>query len=251
MQKRLLQNKTAIITGCNRGIGLEILKTFAVNGASIFACARSYNDDYEQMLRELEKDYQVKIEPVYFDLAEEKEIKDVITSIFRQKVPRDLLVNHAGVPYGASFQMTSISKLKEIFEINYFSQIKLMQLLSRQMMKQKSGSIINMASVGGIEAEPGYLAYGSSKAALIWATKCLAKEVGVYGVRVNAVAPGLTDTSMGHFKSEEEMKTVLARTPMARMAKPKEIADVVLFLASEEASYITGQIIQVDGGRAI
>lgn len=251
MQKRLLQNKTAIITGCNRGIGLEILKTFAVNGASIFACARSYNDDYEQMLRELEKDYQVKIEPVYFDLAEEKEIKDVITSIFRKKVPIDILVNNAGVPYGASFQMTSISKLKEIFEINYFSQIKLMQLLSRQMMKQKSGSIINMASVGGIEAEPGYLAYGSSKAALIWATKCLAKEVGVYGVRVNAVAPGLTDTSMGHFKSEEEMKTVLARTPMARMAKPKEIADVVLFLASEEASYITGQIIQVDGGRAI
>lgn len=251
MQKRLLQNKTAIITGCNRGIGLEILKMFAVNGASIFACARSYNDDYEQMLRELEKDYQVKIEPVYFDLAEEKEIKDAITSIFKKKVPIDILVNNAGVPYGASFQMTSISKLREIFEINYFSQIKLMQLLSRQMMKQKSGSIINMASVGGIEAEPGYLAYGSSKAALIWATKCLAKEVGVYGVRVNAVAPGLTDTSMGHFKSEEEMKAVLARTPMARMAKPKEIADVVLFLASEEASYITGQIIQVDGGRAI
>lgn len=251
MQKRLLQNKTAIITGCNRGIGLEILKTFAVNGANIFACARSYNDDYEQMLRELEKEYQVKIEPVYFDLTEEKEIKDAITSIFRKKVPIDILVNNAGVPYGASFQMTSISKLKEIFEINYFSQIKLMQLLSRQMMKQKSGSIINMASVGGIEAEPGYLAYGSSKAALIWATKCLAKEVGVYGVRVNAVAPGLTDTSMGHFKSEEEMKAVLARTPMARMAKPKEIADVVLFLASEEASYITGQIIQVDGGRAI
>lgn len=251
MQKRLLQNKTAIITGCNRGIGLEILKTFAVNGANIFACARSYNDDYEQMLRELEKEYQVKIEPVYFDLTEEKEIKDAITSIFRKKVTIDILVNNAGVPYGASFQMTSISKLKEIFEINYFSQIKLMQLLSRQMMKQKSGSIINMASVGGIEAEPGYLAYGSSKAALIWATKCLAKEVGVYGVRVNAVAPGLTDTSMGHFKSEEEMKAVLARTPMARMAKPKEIADVVLFLASEEASYITGQIIQVDGGRAI
>lgn len=251
MQKRLLQNKTAIITGCNRGIGLEILKTFAVNGANIFACARSYNDDYEQMLRELEKEYQVKIEPVYFDLTEEKEIKDAITSIFRKKVPIDILVNNAGVPYGASFQMTSISKLREIFEINYFSQIKLMQLLSRQMMKQKSGSIINMASVGGIEAEPGYLAYGSSKAALIWATKCLAKEVGVYGVRVNAVAPGLTDTSMGHFKSEEEMKAVLARTPMARMAKPREIADVVLFLASEEASYITGQIIQVDGGRAI
>lgn len=251
MQKRLLENKTAIITGCNRGIGLEIVKTFAVNGANIFACARSYNDDYEQMLRDLEKEYQVNIEPVYFDLAEEKEIKDAITSIFRKKVPIDILVNNAGVPYGASFQMTSISKLKEIFEINYFSQIKLMQLLSRQMMKQKSGSIINMASVGGIEAEPGYLAYGSSKAALIWATKCLAKEVGVYGVRVNAVAPGLTDTSMGHFKSEEEMKAVLARTPMARMAKPKEIADVVLFLASEEASYITGQIIQVDGGRAI
>ena len=106
MQKRLLENKTAIITGCNRGIGLEIVKTFAVNGANIFACARSYNDDYEQMLRDLEKEYQVNIEPVYFDLAEEKEIKDAITSIFRKKVTIDILVNNAGVPYGASFQMT-------------------------------------------------------------------------------------------------------------------------------------------------
>ena len=124
-----------------------------------------------------------------------------------------------------------------------------MQLVSRYMMRQKSGVIINMASVGGIETNPGYLAYGSSKAALIWATKCVAKELGTYGVRVNAVAPGMTNTSMGNYKSEEDLHKVIDATSLKRMADPEEIAKGIVYLASDDASFVTGHILVIDGGR--
>lgn len=238
-----------IITGTNRGIGHELLCRFALEGYNIWACARKQDDNFEAELRNLEQQYNIWIKPVYFDLADEDQLKKGIQSILKEKKSIDVLINNAGIAHGATFQMTSMDKLKEVFEVNYFSQVLIMQMVSRYMMKQKRGSIINMASVGGIEANPGYLAYGSSKAALIWATRCLAKEMGPYGVRVNAVAPGLTETSMGHYKTEQEIDKVVGRTSLGRMGQPKEIADAVLYLASEQASFITGQILRVDGGR--
>lgn len=238
-----------IITGSNRGIGHELLYRFASEGYNIWACARKQNDDFEAELKELEQQYNIWVKPVYFDLAEENQVKEGIQSILKEKLPVDVLINNAGMPFGATFQMTPMGKLKEVFEVNYFSQILIMQLVSRYMVRQKRGNIINMASVGGIETNPGYLAYGSSKAALIWATQCLAKEIGGFGIRVNAVAPGLTETNMGHFKTEEEIDKVKARTSLGRMAEPKEIADAVMFLATDQASFITGQVLRVDGGR--
>lgn len=246
---RKLSGKTAIITGSNRGIGKEILLQFAKEGADIWACARKESEEFLEMINKTASVNQVTIKPVYFDLLDENQTKKGIQSIIKEKKAIDILVNNAGIAHGATFQMTSMDKLREVFEINYFSQIQIMQLISRYMMKQKSGSIINIASVGGIEANPGYLAYGSSKAALIWATKCLSKEVGAYGIRVNAVAPGLTETNMGHHKSQQEIEKVLNRTSLNRMGKPSEIAEAVVYLASEQASFITGQVLCVDGGR--
>lgn len=246
-----MNNKNIIITGSNRGIGKAILENFAKKGANIWACARSDNQEFEKYITEIEERYGVEITPVYFDMSNEEEIKAAAKRIISEKKPIDVLVNNAGISHSGLFHMTSMDKLKEVFQVNYFSQVLLTQLVSRVMMRQKSGCIINMASVGGLEANPGYLAYGSSKAALIWETRCLANELGAYGIRVNAVAPGLVDTDMGHVKPENEISKVLDRTPLNRMADVNEIAKAVVYLASEDASFVTGQILKVDGGRCI
>lgn len=131
----------------------------------------------------------------------------------------------------------------------FFEQLHIIQLISKNMMKNKHGSIINIASVSGMEAYPGNLAYGSSKAALIYATKTLSKELAPFGIRVNAVAPGIVKTDMETTRTEEQIKEVLNRTAMKRQADPIEIADAVTWLASDKSSYVTGQAIIVDGGR--
>ena len=245
----MLKGKNAIITGANRGIGYATLELFAKEGCNIWACIRKPNTEFEQQIAIVSQSHNVWIKPIYFDLSSEEEIKAGIKRIGSEKLPIDILVNNAGIPLGGLMTMTPISKLKEVFEINYFSQILMMQLVSRYMIRQKFGSIVNMASVGGIETNPGYLAYGSSKAALIWATKCITKELGSYGIRVNAVAPGMTDTQMGHYKTEEELKKVIDSTSLKRFASAEEIANGIAFLASDLSSFTTGHVLVIDGGR--
>lgn len=245
-----LKGKTAIVTGARRGIGKIICELFAEQGIDIYACARVQNDEFESWARELALNYSVKITPVYFDLSEEESIKEGLKTILADKTSIDILVNNAGVADGSILTMTSLKRLHEVFNVNYFAPIQIMQLVARKMIKQRSGSIINIASVGGLEALPGYLSYGSSKAALIWATRSISKELGQYGIRVNAVAPGMTKTDMGgQYKTEAELQKTIERTGLRRMGEPNEIANAILFLASDKASFINGEILKVDGGR--
>ncbi len=244
-----LTGKNVIITGATRGIGRTILEVFVKNGANVWACGRKKNDEFEADMKILADKYNVWIEPIYFDMSDESSVKSGIQQIIKEKKQIDVLVNNAGVAFGALFTMTPIDKLKDIFQVNYFAQIQIMQLVLRMMMRQKSGCIINMASIGGIETAPGYLAYGSSKAALIYATKSVSHEVGEYGIRVNAIAPGLVETDMGEYKSQEEIDKILNRSSLHRKAEPDEIAQCALFLASNESSFITGQVLIADGGR--
>lgn len=241
--------KTAIITGANRGIGFEMVRAFAQNEYDIWACARKENEDFERKINQFATKYDSKIKPVYFDLTNEKQIKEGIGSIIKENRNIDVLVNNAGIPYGGLLTMTSISKLKEVYEVNVFAQVQIMQLVARQMMRQKTGCIINMCSVGGIETSPGYLAYGSSKAALIWITKSVSKELGQYNIRVNGIAPGLVDTDMGNYKSDKEIDKVLKRMSIQRMGRPDEIAKAAIYIASDDAAYMTGHILVLDGGR--
>lgn len=241
--------KNAIITGANRGIGYEMLKVFTKAGYDVWACARRKNKEFETKIDSIAKETGALITPVYFDLNEEQQIKEGIKSILKEKKKIDVLINNAGVPYGGLLTMTPIDELRRVYNINVFAQVQIMQLVARQMMKQKSGCIINMCSVGGIETNPGYLAYGSSKAALIWITKSVSRELGPYGIRVNGIAPGLIDTDMGNYKSREELDKVLNRMSIMRMGKPAEIAKAALYIASEDAAYMTGHILIMDGGR--
>ena len=245
---KLLENKTALITGSNRGIGKIIVETFALNGASIWACARKETPEFKEFISMVSSKYNVQVSALYFDLTNETEIKDTLKILISEKSRIDILVNNAGVAHGALLQMTTMKTLKEVFEINFFSQLFIIQYISKLMMKQKSGIIINMASIAGMDGYPGYSAYGSSKAALIYATKTLAKELAPYNIRINAIAPGLTETDMALQMERKAKDTMLNDSAMQRLAKPIEIANTALFLASDLSNFINGQIIRVDGG---
>jgi len=245
----LLKDKSAIITGCNRGIGKSILEVFAKNGANVWACIRTQNNEFDVFIDDLMKTYQVQITPVYFDLSDYEQIKSGVKTIMSEKKKIDILVNNAGITYNALFQMTSMDKLEEVFKINYFSQVLLTQYIVKLMVRQNSGSIVNIASSAAIDANPGRSAYGASKAAIICTSKAMAAELGEKGVRVNVVAPGITNTDMvAESMSDEVIEETISQTNLKRIGIPTDIAEAVLFLASDMSSYMTGQVIRVDGG---
>ena len=245
----ILKNKNAIITGANRGIGLETLKVFAKNGSNIWACIRNPNNDFFELCRKLEKETGTSIKPVIFDLKNRDQIKSAVKEIKQSKKNIDILVNNAGKIFTALFQMTSVKNFEDTFDINFFSQMIFTQFISRQMVKQRFGNIINLSSSAAIEANRGRSAYASSKAALITSTKVMAKELGPYNIRVNAVAPGLTNTDMMVESTEEQaIKKTLNDLCIKRCGRPEEIANSILFLASDLSSYITSQVLRVDGG---
>jgi len=244
----LLQNKTAIITGSNRGIGKAVLETFAENGADIFACVRKESDEFSNVTARLSEKTGVSITPVYFDLAESEQVKSGIKSILSSKKQIDILVNNAGVASGSFFQMTSLKDLKQVFEINFFSQILFTQGISRYMTRFKTGSIINIASTAGLIGDAGMTSYGSSKAALMFATKTMATELGEMNIRVNAIAPSITKTDMFDQMEEKARSKLIDASALKRPAEAVEVANVALFLASDLSSYVTGQVLRVDGG---
>lgn len=245
----LLENRNAIITGAAGGIGLATVECFAANGSNVWACELRETEHFEEELDNISKKYGVWIEPVYFDITDEGKVKEAVKKIRQKKCSVDILVNIAGiVADSTSFPMTGIEKMKKVFEVNFFALTLLTQYISRIMMRQNSGSIINIASIAGIDGDPAQYEYSASKAAVIGGTKKLARELAPYNIRVNAVAPGMIQTSMGA-KIEENLKNeVLSKVIMKRLGKPEEIARVLAFLASDYASYMTGQVIRVDGG---
>jgi 3-oxoacyl-[acyl-carrier protein] reductase len=244
----LLEQKTAVISGCNRGIGKATLETFAENGADIFACVRKESDEFTDVMTKLAVKTGVSITPVYFDFTESEQVKAGIKSIISFKKQIDILVNNAGVATGSFFQMTSMQNLKQLFEINFFSQILFTQGISRYMSRFKTGSIINIASTAGLIGDAGTTSYGSSKAALMFATKTMANELGVMNIRVNAIAPSITKTDMFDQMDKKSRSKLIESSALKRPAEAVEVANVALFLASGLSSFITGQVLRVDGG---
>ena len=244
----LLKNKTAIVTGCNKGIGKSIMETFALNGANIIACVRKESDSFTDLIADISKKNQTEITPIYFDLEDLDQVKAGVASIIALKKSVDILVNNAGIAVGSFFQITPIRDLERLMKINFTSQILFSQGVSRFMAKQKKGSIINIASTAGILGDSGMLSYGSSKAALISATKVMAAELGQFNIRVNAVAPSVTITEMYNQMEEKSRIKLISSSFLQRAAEPDEVANVVLFLASDLSSFVNGQTIRIDGG---
>ena len=244
----LLQNKTAVITGCNRGIGKAILDDFVKAGADVFAVIRKENTEFTEHCQALSKQYHVAVEIVYADFLSEEEVLSAAKEILKTKKKIDVLVNNIGISNPLnSLAMTRMQTIHEAFQINLFSSILFTQQISKSMMRKQSGSIVFISSStafdGGANIE-----YSASKAAINGAVKRLAIELGNFGIRVNAVAPGLTATDMGNSMSEEDEAIALSMNVMKRKGEPEEIADVVLFLGSDMSRFMTGQVLRVDGG---
>lgn len=237
-----------MITGCNRGIGKEAVRLFAERGYNLICCIRKENEEFSAFISELKENNKIDADILYFDMTDEDSIKDALKPILKSRRQIDVLINNAGIATGGFLQMTSMKQLKEVFQINYFSHVLITQLITKLMMRQKNGCVINMGSVAGLDNFGGYTAYGASKAAMMSFTRTIARELAPYNIRVNAIAPGLTDTGMAGQMEEKAWKEMVARTDMNRLGKPYEIAQMMLFLASDEASFITGQVYRVDGG---
>lgn len=245
----LLKGKNALITGARRGIGRCTVEVFAQNGANVWALARRSDYSFEKDMMTIAKFYGVNIWPIYAELTNEEEVKKAIRGIHKSGNPVDILVNVAGVAdVSTSFCMTSIEKMRHVFEVNFWSTTVLTQYVARLMMRKKSGSIINLSSIAGIDGTPGQYEYSSSKAAVNGGVKYLARELSQYNIRVNAVAPGIIETDMGAQIDLELRNKTLDNVMLKRTGKAEEIANVIAFLGSDLASYITGQIIRVDGG---
>lgn len=244
----LLNNKTAVITGCNRGIGFSIMETFCKNGATVIACVRKTNKDFEKNVENLIKKYGKKIHIVIFDLENEEELNNSLSTIKNLEQNIDILVNNAGINQISLFQMTTIKSFRKVFETNFFSIVNFTQKMLKIIKKNNFSKIINIASNAADLSDAGRSAYAPSKAALISLTKVLSKELGVNKINVNAVSPGLVNTDMMKDTPKKAIEEAISRTPLKKVAEPIDVAKTVLYLASEDSNHITGEIINVTGG---
>lgn len=252
MEKKmgLLDGKVCLVTGANRGIGAATVKRFAEEGAIIYANSRTpFNLD--DLCMEMSQRYHTAVKALYFDVRDEASAKKAILQIRNETGKLDVLVNNAGVMKDAIIGMISKDLMQEIYETNVFGVMNMLQLSSKQMMSQKSGSIINLSSIVGLEGNPGQLVYSATKGAVAAMTKTAAKELASLGIRVNAIAPGMIDTDMFRSIGEKKMKEHLGNIRMGRLGTPEDVADTIAFLASDLSRYVTGEILGVNGGAMI
>ncbi len=240
--------KTAFVTGANRGIGKKVTESLLKNNFDLICSVRSITQEFRNFVESCKvSDYQ-KITILEFSIDDYNQTKKEVQKLYKEKVVLDVLVNNAGLAHGGLFEMTSVKKIKEVFEINFFSQIHLTQLLLRLLKKSEAGSIINIGSISGILGDPGTIAYGSSKASFMYATKVMSNELSRYNIRVNCIAPSITDTGMSAEMDEKASSDLLQRSYQKRKCTTDEISDLVLFLCSGKAYHLNGQIIRMDGG---
>ena len=225
-----LQGRIAIVTGSSRGIGHAITEALANNGVLVYAVARTPD-----------------IVPCYFDITESKSIKNLFLRIKKEQGRLDILVNNAGIMQDALIGMITDDQIERTFAVNVYAPIHFIQYASKLMLRQKSGSIINISSVMGLGGNASQLVYSASKGAVVAMTKAAAKELTPKGIRVNAIAPGVIETGLLRNVSEEKLDSFISRIAAGHLGTPEDVANLVVFLASEGSAYISGQVISIDG----
>ena len=241
--------KVALITGASGGIGRETVKLFLEKG--YFVCGQ-YNSG-EKQIEELKTELsELNLSDGFFafkcDLNDQLSVENAIANLSKSFKHIDVLVNNAGADLYKLTTETSLKEWDEIFNVNVRSAFQFSKFCLNGMIDKKQGKIVNVSSIWGISGASMETAYSASKSALIGFTKALAKEVALSGINVNCICPGVIDTKMNARFSSEEMADIIADTPLGRIGYPKEIAEIIYFLCSEKASFITGQVITADGG---
>src|SRR5574344_446550 len=243
----LLSGKTAIVTGAARGIGKAIALKFASEGANIAFTDLIIDDNAENTAKEIEA-MGVKAKGYASNAANFEDTAKVVAEIHKDFGRIDILVNNAGITRDGLMMRMSEQQWDMVINVNLKSAFNFIHACTPIMMRQKAGSIINMASVVGVHGNAGQSNYAASKAGLIALAKSVAEEMGSRGIRANAIAPGFIETAMTAALSDDVRKEWMKAIPLRRGGKPEDIADVATFLASDMSSYISGQVIQVDGG---
>lgn len=239
--------KIAFITGATRGIGKQIAITLAKSGYDVAINYRTENEELENTKKEIEEN-NVKCLAVKGDVSSFEDCEKCVKEIIEEFGKIDVLVNNAGITRDTLLMRMKKEDFESVIDVNLIGTFNVTKNVINYMMKARSGRIINISSVVGVSGNSGQTNYSASKAGIIGFTKSLAKEVGLRGILVNAVAPGFIETQMTDVLKDEIKEEIAKTIPLKRMGVAQDVANVVKFLASEESSYITGQVIHVDGG---
>ena len=240
-----INGQTALITGAGRGIGKTIAVKLAESGSDI--AIADMNPVSDDVLREIEKNG-TKCLAYQLDVTDVEAVDSVVKKIIDETGGIHILVNNAGITQDNLFMRMKPEQWSQVIDVNLNGVFHVTKAVIRTMVKQHSGRIINISSVVGFSGNPGQVNYSSTNSGLIGFTKSLSREVGTRGITVNAVAPGFINTAMTQALNESQQQAILNQIPLGRMGEAEDIANAVAFLASEEASYITGTVLHVNGG---